>query len=150
MPSFQGSGFLIGLPDGCTDVSAYTFLLPTQGSYTPYITLKAERLQQAVNLQEYVNKQQASLQDSVEDYKVVHHAAGQYNGMEVVLTTVEWGAAESRVCQKYAYFLAQDEKGFKLFTLTGHDLASQIDNTGPVFDQIFKTFTPNQIQLIEA
>ena len=150
MPSFQGSGFIIGLPDGCTDASAYTFLLPTQGSYTPYLTIKAERLTQAVDLESYANKQQASLQDNVDDYKVVHHAAGPYNGMDVVLTTVQWGAAESRVYQKYAYFLAQDEKGYKLFTLTGHDLASQIDNTGPIFDQIFKTFAPNQIQVIEA
>ena len=150
MPSFQGSGFLIGLPDGCTDASAYTFLLPTQGQYTPYITIKSERLQEAVDLKAHVSKQQASLQDNVEDYKVVHHVAGQYNGMEVVLTTVEWGAAESRVYQKYAYFLDQDAKGYKIFTLTGHDLAAQIDESGPIFDQIFKTFTPNQVQLIEA
>ncbi len=150
MPSFQGSGFLIGLPEGCTDASAYTFVLPPEGGYTPYITIKAERLREPQELKAYVSKQQASLQENVEEYAVAQYVAGQHDGMDVVLTTVEWGSEEARVCQKTAYFLMQDEKGLKIFTLTGTDLASQFQKTGPIFDQIFKTFSPNQIQLIEA
>lgn len=153
MPSFQGSGFLIGLPEGCTDASAYTFVLPIQGQeqqYTPYITIKAERQTEAVDLKAYASKQQAVLQDNVEDFQVANYVTGQHNGMEVVLATVEWGPAEGRVAQKIAYFLIQDDKGYKIFTLTGSDLASQIGKSGPVFDQVFKSFTPNQVQLIEA
>lgn len=150
MPSFQGSGFLIGLPEGCTDASAYTFLMSTKGQYTPYITIKSERLQQPQDLKAYVNKQQVSLQEHVEGFEVVQYAAGKRSGMDVVLSTVEWGPEEGRIFQKIAYFLMQDEKGYKIFTLTGNDLASQVQETGPMFERIFKTFTPNQIQLIEA
>jgi hypothetical protein len=150
MPSFQGAGFFIGLPEGCTDASAYTFLLPTEEQHTPYITIKSERLQEAQDLKSYVNKQQASLEENVEGFEVAQYVAGQHEGMDVVLTTVEWGAVESRICQKIAYFLIQDKKGQKVFTLTGTDLASQFEKTGPIFDQVFKTFTPNQIQPIEA
>lgn len=150
MPNFQGSGFLIALPEGCTDASAYTFVLPTQGEYTPYITIKSERLQEPQDLKAYVSKQQASLQDNVDDFEVAQFVAGQHDGMDVVLTTVEWGPKEGRVCQKIAYFLIHDQKGSKVFTLTGTDLKAQFDNTGPVFDQIFQTFSPNQIQVIEA
>jgi hypothetical protein len=150
MPSFQGSGFLIGLPEGCTDASAYTFVLPSDGEYTAYVTIRAQRLQESQDLKAYVSKQQASLQENVDEYAVAQYVAGQHDGMDVVLTTVEWGPKEARVCQKIAYFLVQDEKGQKIFTLTGTDLAAQFQKTGPIFDQIFKTFTPNQIQLIEA
>lgn len=150
MPSFQGSGFLIGLPEGCTDASAYTFLLPSEGQYTPHLTIKSERPQEPQDLKAYVSKQQASLQDNVEAFEVSQYVTGQHDGMDVVLTTVVWGLEEGRVCQKIAYFLVQDDKGQKIFTLTGTDIASQFQKTGPIFDQIFKTFTPNQIQLIEA
>jgi hypothetical protein len=150
MPNFQGSGFLIALPNGCTDASAYTFVLPTEGQYTPYITIKSERPQEPQDFKAYVSKQQALLQENVDDFEVAQYVAGQHDGMDVVLTSVEWGPEEARVCQKIAYFLVQDEKGQKIFTLTGTDLASQFQKTGPVFDQIFQTFTPNQIQLIEA
>jgi hypothetical protein len=150
MPSFQGSGFLIGLPEGCTDASAYTFVLPSDGEYTAYVTIRAQRLQEPQDLKAYVSKQQASLQENVDEYAVAQYVAGQHDGMDVVLTTVEWGSKEARVCQKIAYFLVQDEKGQKIFTLTGTDLVAQFQKTGPIFDQIFKTFTPNQIQLIEA
>jgi hypothetical protein len=150
MPSFQGSGFLIGLPEGCTDASAYTFLLPTEGQYTPYLTIKSERLQEPQELKAYVSKHQASLQENVEGFEVAQYVAGQHDGMEVILTAVAWGPQEGRVCQKIAYFQIQDAKGYKVFTLTGTDTASQFQKTGPIFDQIFKTFTPNQIQLIEA
>ena len=150
MPSFQGSGFLIGLPEGSTDASAYTFVLPAEGERTAYVTIKAERLQESQDLKAYVSKQQASLQDNVEGFEVSQYVAGQHDGMEVVLTTVEWGPEGGRVVQKIAYFLVQDERGQKIFTLTGTDLASQFDKSGPIFDQIFKTFTPNQMQLIEA
>jgi len=150
MPSFQGSGFLIGLPEGCTDASAYTFVLPEEGERTAYVTIKAERLQEPQDLKAYVSKQQAALQENVEGFEVAQYVAGQHDGMDVVLTSVEWGPADGRVSQKIAYFLVQDDKGQKIFTLTGTDLASQFQKTGPIFDQIFKTFTPNQIQLIEA
>ncbi len=150
MPSFQGSGFLISLPDGCNDASAYTFILPSEGEYTAYITVRAERLQKPQDLETYASKQQASLKDNVEELKVSQYVSGQHEGMDVVLTTVEWGAKESRFCQKIAYFLVQDEKGSKIFTLTGNDLAVNFQKSGPVFDQIFKSFTSNQIQRIEA
>ena len=150
MPSFQGSGFLIGLPEGCTDASAYTFVLPPEGGYTPYITIKAERLREPQELKAYVSIQQASLQENVEGFEVAQYVAGQHDGMDVVLTTVAWGLEKGRVAQKIAYFLVQDDKGYKIFTLTGTDLASQFQKTGPVFDQVFKSFAPNQIQLIEA
>ena len=150
MPSFQGSGFLIGLPQGCIDASAYTFLLPTEGQYTPYITIKSERLKEPQDVKAYVSKQQASLQDNVEGFEVAQYVAGQHDGMDVVLTTVEWGPEVARISQKIAYFQVHDQKGSKIFTLTGTDLASQFQKTGPLFDQVFKTFTPNQIQLIEA
>jgi hypothetical protein len=150
MPGFQGSGFLIELPEGCTDASAYTFILPTEGEYTPYITIKAERMQEAQDLKAYVSKQQASLQESVEEYAVIQYVESQHEGMDAVLTTIEWGSVEARICQKIIYFLMHDQKGSKIFTLTGTDLASQFQKSEQIFYQVFKSFIPNQIQLIEA
>ena len=149
MLNFQGSGFLIDLPEGSADASSYTFVLPSEGDFTAYVTIKSERLRDPLELKEYVDKAQATLKESVEKYVVSQHASGKRKGMDVVLTTVEWGADESRICQKIAYFLVQDEKGSKVFTLTGSDLVSGINKSGPMFDEIFKSFTPNATQRIE-
>ena len=57
MPKFQGSGFALDVPDGCADASAYTFLLPTEGQFTPYVTIKFEHLGDEADLDAYVTKQ---------------------------------------------------------------------------------------------
>jgi hypothetical protein len=150
MPKFQGSGFLLDLPEGCTDASTYTFLLPTEGSFTPYITIKSEQLDKSQDLKVYVDSQQDKLKGKVEDHEIIHYATGKRLGMDVILTTIAWGVREGRVCQKIAYFLVKGEKGNKVFTLTGTDLASQFKKSEPLFEQAFKAFMPNQVQLLEA
>ena len=149
MTNFQGSGFLIDLPEGSSDVSAYSFVMPGDDKKTAYVTIKAHRMNAPQALQDYVEKEQASLQGSVENFVVSQYGAGKRKGMDVVLTTVEWGPDESRIFQKIAYFLLQDERGCKIFTLTGSDLVSDIKRSGPMFDDIFKSFTPNTTQCIE-
>lgn len=149
MPSFQGSGFFIDIPEGCTDASTYTFLFPTEGNYTPYISIKSENLDKSLDLNAYVDSQQNLLKDKVDNYEIIHFAAGKRLGMNVILSTIAWGAREGRVCQKIAYFLVMGDKGNKVFILTGTDLASQFKKTEPLFEQAFKAFTPNEIQLLD-
>ena len=152
MPNFQGSGFSIGLPEGCADASVYTFLLPTppDAQLTPYLTIKFERLQEAPDLKAYVSKQHAALQENAEGFQVVDYAAGQHDGYDVVLTTLEWGPEEGRVRQRQAYCLLPGEKTNKIYCLTGPDLSSHFNESQPLFDQAFRSFKPNDIQVIEA
>jgi len=42
MPKFQGSGFVVELPEGCIDMSAYTFVLPVKSGFSPNLVIRFE------------------------------------------------------------------------------------------------------------
>lgn len=57
MPKFQGSGFLLDLPDDCIDASSNAFVLPEHGGYSPSLTIRFEKADEATNLSDYVDRQ---------------------------------------------------------------------------------------------
>jgi hypothetical protein len=149
MPTFQGSGFSIELPDDSADASAYTFLLstPPNASLSPFITIQTERLQ-ADDLESHVQALHTTLQKDLEDFRVLQFRAGRHAGIDVVLTTVEWGSQAARISQTQAFYLVEGEKYHKVFTLKGTDLAANFGNSQPVFNNTFRTFMPNDGQLL--
>jgi hypothetical protein len=57
MATFQGSGFAIDIPAGCTDASIYTFALPDADGFSPYLIIRFETVKEPLDLSAYVNKQ---------------------------------------------------------------------------------------------
>ena len=149
MSEFQGSGFVLDVPEGCADASVYTFLLPTEGQFTPYVTIKFEGLHDEADLNAYVTKQHDALSESVEKFEMIIKRSGKRGIWAAVLAIMEWGAEESRIRQKQGFFLVPGETA-KVYALTGIDLAAHFDKSEPQFDKIFQSFNPNDIQVIEA
>jgi len=149
MPHFQGSGFSVELPDDCADASAYTFLLPTpkDAQLAPFVVIKAEALA-ADSLESHVRAQHMELQQNLENCRVLTFKAGQHAGTDVVLTTLEWGPPAARVSQTQAYYLVAGGQKPKVFGLKGTDLSENFSNSQPVFNGIFRTFMPNEVQLL--
>lgn len=151
MINFQGSGFSIELPEFCSDASAYTFLLPTpaDSSFTPYMTIQTQKTDSG-ELEAWVHEQNAVLRGHVENFRTVNISAGQHLGYDVVVATVEWGPLAARMSQFQAHYLVPGEKQSKIYCLTGVDLSSHFSESQPIFTQIFKTFSPNDIQVLEV
>ena len=149
MPIFQGSGFSIDLPDRCADTSVYTFLLPTPDNapMAPFVTIQSEHLEGA-NLESHVRALHQALQRDLEAFRVLEFKAGQHAGNDVVLTNVQWGPAGARISQEQAFYLVNGEKKKKVFSLKGTDLTDNFGNSQPAFNHIFRTFAPNDIQLL--
>jgi len=146
---FQGSGFALEIPEGCADATVYTFLLPTEAQFTPYVTIKFERVGDDADLESYIAKQHEALADSVEDFLLIKKVSGKRGGWDAALATMEWGPPDCRVRQKQAFFLVPG-KVAKVYSLTGIDLVSNFGKSEPLFDTIFKNFKPNDIQIIDA
>lgn len=149
MSEFQGSGFVVDVPEGCANASVYTFLLPTEGQFTPYVTIRFESLPDEADLDAYVTRLYDALSDSLEDFEVTEKGSGKRGIWDAVLATMEWGAEESRIRQKQAFFLVPGEEA-RVYTLTGIDLASNFHMSEPLFDKIFTSFKPNDIQVVDA
>jgi len=151
MIHFQGSGFSVELPEDCTDASAYTFLLPTppNSAFTPCITIRSENATSS-DLESYVRGQHAELRQSVEKFSLVSFTAGQHQGLDVVVATMEWGPMAVRIRQVQAHYLVLNEKQNKIYCLTGLDLKSHFDQTQHVFNTTLKTFLPNDLQVLQA
>jgi len=149
MPHFQGSGFSVELPDDCADASAYTFILPTpkDAQFAPFVVIKAEALA-ADTLESHVRAQHMELQQNLENCRILTFKAGQHAGTDVVLTTLEWGPPAARISQTQAYYLVAGEKNEKVFGLKGTDLSENFGNSQPAFNGIFRTFMPNNEQLL--
>jgi len=149
MPKFQGSGFAIELPEGSADATPYTFLFPTPegAAMAPFITIQAEK-PESDDLETHVRTLHATLQNDLEGFQVHHFRGGQHEGIDVVLTTIEWGPQGTRISQTQAFYLVDGEKKKKVFTLKGTDLTSNFENSQPVFNNTFRTFMPNDIQLL--
>lgn len=149
MPHFQGSGFSVELPDDCADASAYTFLLPTpeNAQLAPFISIQTEALEGG-NLESHVRALHMELQKNLDNFTVLGFKAGQHAGTDVVLTTVEWGAAGVRISQTQAYYLVAGQKKPKVYSLKGTDLSNNFPNSNPVFNGVFRSFMANDVQVL--
>ena len=149
MPLFQGSGFSLELPDDCADASAYTFLLPMPdgAAMAPFITITSAGLL-AADLNSHVRELHAGLQGSLDAFRVLNHKAGTHAGTEVVLTQLEWGTGAAKISETQVFYRVAGEKKDKVYCLKGTDLATNFPNSNPVFTNAFRTFMPNDIQVL--
>ena len=147
MATFQGSGFAIDIPAGCTDASVYTFALPNVDAFSPYIIIRFEAVKEPLDLSAYVNKQLEALASNTEEFKLLSQNAGKRGSWGCVVSDCQWGPPNLRMQQKYVHFLVPG-KPSKVYTLSTTDLAKNHARSSPVFDQMLRSFLPNSTQVI--
>ena len=147
MATFQGSGFAIDIPAGCTDASVYTFALPNVDGFSPYIIIRFEAVKEPLNLSAYVNKQLEALASNTEEFKLLSQNAGKRGSWGCVVSDCQWGPPNLRMQQKYVHFLVPG-KPSKVYTLSTTDLAKNHARSSPAFDQMLRSFLPNNTQVI--
>ncbi len=145
--SFQGSGFSVELPDDATDATSYCFVFPDAGKFSPNLTIRSEQSPDDLDLKAYVDEQTQALETSVENFVVVNEISNKHGFWTYIISIIEWGPEESRIRQKRTFMHVPGEIP-RLFTLTGTDLASNFENSEVVFNQVIKSFTPNDIPAI--
>lgn len=146
MQSFQGSGFSVELPDDAIDASSYCFTFPNAGDYAPNLTIRIERPQDEPDLKAYVAAQRAVIEVTVESFSLINEINGKKDFWTYVISIVEWGPDDTRIRQKQAYIYVPGESP-KLYMLTGTDLAANFEQSDAIFNQVIKSFTPNDIQV---
>ncbi len=145
MPKFQGSGFVVELPEGCIDMSAYTFVLPVKSGFSPNLVIRFEAVGKAANLSEYVKKTMDQLSDSLDAFELINQASGKRGGCDGVMCCYEWGHGKSRMRQKQLFLLTVGER-CRIYTLTTVDLAANFATSDPIFEQILRSFVTNELQ----
>jgi hypothetical protein len=143
MPAFQGSGFTIEVPDGCTDASSYAFVLPVNGGYSASLNIRFQSAKTIKDLPAHVNTGLDLLKDSVADFVLLNQVAGKRGANQGVMSQYEWGAGEARVRQKQ-YCLMTPGRAGRLYVLTSCDLVSNSPKSDPIFNRMMKNFTPNK------
>ncbi|QYZ67402.1 MAG: hypothetical protein OI74_13410 [Gammaproteobacteria bacterium (ex Lamellibrachia satsuma)] len=146
MPKFQGSGFAVELPEQCIDASVYTFAFPAKGNDSPYMTIRVEKRSEAPDLKTLADQEMEALREKVEAFQLISQAAGKRSGCDGIMSSCEWGEGPARVRQKQLLIMQCGET-VHLYKLTAVSLASNQAATDPLFDQIFRSFAPNTIQL---
>ena len=139
MAQFQGLGFTIDVPDNCEDASSYTFVLPDEGNYAPNITIRFENVEADFDLKKSVNADLNALGQQMEVFELISQSSGKREENDGIMSTYEWGKGIARMRQKQVVLLVPGEKPRK-YILTTTDLASQADNSEPVFDQMLRSF----------
>lgn len=146
MPNFQGSGFTMELPDDCVDASSYAFVLPENNGFAANLTVRFEPAMDVSDLKAHVNISLKTLKDNVTDFKMLNQVAGKRGSRQGVMSDYEWGTGESRLRQKQYCIMTEGENP-RIYVLTATDLASNADQSEPVFKNMMKHFVPNQEQL---
>ena len=148
MPKFQGSGFEIDVPESCMDASAYAFVLPGDDEYTPFVNIRFELLPENQGLLKYMKTSREALSNELEDFEVLNEGSGKRGEWDVSLVEYAWGPEPVRIYQKQICFLVPG-KIAKVYSLTATDLVSRKNQSKPIFDQLFKSFSPNNVQVWE-
>lgn len=146
MPKFQGSGFSLELPDGTVDASNYGFALPGDGGANPTLTIRFAKEQQA-DLGAVFDEQKRSLEEGLQDFEVVSKGDFKRADREYIVWVGEWGSADARMKQKQVLMFVSGQVP-RLFTITACDLATHFAQTEPLFDDVIRTFDPNDIQVM--
>jgi hypothetical protein len=143
--SFQGSGFSVELPDDATDASSYCFVFPEAGEFSPNLTIRREQSPDDLDLNAYVKDLTEALDESSENLIIVNEISGKHGFWTYIISIIEWGPDESRVRQKRTFMHVPGEVP-RVFTLTGTDLAGNFEKSEVIFNQVIKSFKPNDIQ----
>ncbi|MCF8002690.1 MAG: DUF1795 domain-containing protein [Chromatiaceae bacterium] len=147
MPQFQGSGFSLALPDGCYDASAYAFALPEHNGFSPSLVIRFEAVEAGADIQQYADQQLTTFSEQFEGFKLINRLAGKRGQWPAVMATLAWGEGPARMAQKIVYMLVAGEKS-RIYTLTTTDLAANAALSDPMFDQILRSFVPNEVQVL--
>ena len=91
MPSFQGTGFNIELPEDCFDASTYTFVLPENNGFSANLNIRHESAVDVSNLKAHINVSLKAMRDSVANFTLLNQAAGKRGAHEGLMTSYEWG-----------------------------------------------------------
>jgi len=143
--SFQGSGFSVDLPDDAADASSFCFVFPNAGELPPNLTIRCERPPDELDLDEYVQEQRQAFETSVENFELVNEISSKHDFWTYVVSITEWGPDESRLRQKQMYVYVPGEKP-RLFIMIGNDLAANSEQSDDLFNQVIRSFKPNDIQ----
>lgn len=149
MQKFQGSGFTIPLHGDCMDASAYTFVLPKKGGFSANLSIRFEPGRYVKDLQAYVNASLEALEESVDEFVLLNQVAGKRGSNDGVMSSFEWGSGDTRMRQKQYCLLTPGRAPRlypRLYILTSTDLAKNADRSDKIFNQMMKSFSPNEIQ----
>lgn len=146
MQKFQGSGFALELPAGTVDASNYGFALPGEGGANPTLTISVVAQQQA-DLDAKFDEQTNSLEQVLENFEVISKGVFKRADREYIVWIAEWGSADARMKQKQVLMFVTGTVP-RLFTITATDFATHFARTEPQFDDVIKTFNPNDIQVM--
>jgi hypothetical protein len=147
MRKFQGSGFSLMLPQTCYDASAYAFALPEHNGFSPNVTIGFEAVPADTDISRYADKDLAALGAGLPGFALTSKAAGKKGQWAAVMAALQWGEGPARMLQKRLYILVTAQVP-RIYTLTTSDLAANAEHSNPAFEQILRSFTPNQFQVI--
>lgn len=141
MALFQGAGFSIELPEQYVDASSYVFAFPSGEPFSPNLTIRFQELQGNLDPQKCADDELDGLKASVDEFALLSQQSGKRGASDGVMSVFEWGKGAARVRQKQVVLLV-NSKPPKKFVLTATCLASQAEETEPVFNQVLASFQP--------
>lgn len=145
MLQFQGSGFSLALPEDCIDGSQYTFVLPEKNGFSASILVRFQLVFDGFSFESFVNEQK-ELAASLSGFSLLNQAQGKRDGCDGAMFVYEWGEGEGRFRQKQVLMRTQYNPE-RVYLLTTTDLVNNAEYSDAVFDQILRSFTPNEQQL---
>ena len=146
MSEFQGSGFAIELPENCIDASSYTFVLEQRNGFSANLTIRFQLPTEGFSVSSFVDEQISSLRTSLDSFALIHQANGKRGEIEGAMFVYEWGQGSGRFKQKQVVMLSNLEPA-RIYIMTSTDLAINADESDPVFEQMMRSFAPNDTQL---
>lgn len=133
------------MPEDAIDASSYCFVFPNAGELPPNLTIRCEQPPDELDLDEYVREQREALETSMENFELVNEISSKHDFWTYVVSITEWGPDESRLRQKQMYVYVPGEKP-RLFIMIGSDLAANAEQSDDLFNQVIRSFKPNDIQ----
>jgi hypothetical protein len=121
-------------------------MFPEHGEMPPNLTIRCEARPGQFDLAAYVAEQQEAMKGGVTGFELVNEINNKKDFWTYVISIVEWGPRDSRIRQKQAYIYVPGASP-RLFTMTGTDLSGNFVNSEPLFNEVIKSFAPNEIQL---
>lgn len=146
MIEFQGSGFCLGVPEEAIDASQYIFVLAPIAGYSAHLTIRFEPVDSGIDLKAYLKKQISNLEGSLENFSLISQATGMRGSINGAMFNYEWGQGTSRFKQKQV-LLVSNLQPVRLYTLTTLDLVKNAHISDPIFEQMMRSFSPNDKQL---
>ena len=146
MIEFQGSGFCLGVPEEAVDASQYVFALAPKAGFSAHLTVRFEPVDSEINLNIHLKNQVSKLEESLEEFTLISQATGMRGSINGGMLNYEWGQGIGRFKQKQV-LLVSNSQPIRLYTLTTLDLAKNAHISDPTFEQMMRSFSPNEEQL---